>query len=792
VPVRPLALAPLALLLAAACGAPADKGPTFDTGALSAADADADGFPDGDDCDDANPAAFPGAVEACDGVDNDCDGEVDESLSALWFRDDDGDGFGDDGDPGVDTCAPGSGLVEVQGDCDDGDPAISPDGLEVCNGEDDDCDGVPDEDVGELYHLDADGDGFGDPGAPTRACALPERHVTDATDCDDLDPLSFPGAAEACDGADNDCDEAVDEGLDITFYIDEDGDGYGAVGTTVEACAAPEGFTDTPGDCDDGTDLISPEANEQCNGVDDNCDGTTDEDSAIDALPFYLDADSDGHGDPAAPTLACALPAGHAASPTDCDDADPAVSPSAPELCNAGLDDDCDGLADDADPSVSGRPTWYIDYDADGYGSPAFTAAACLAPAGYVANLADCDDTERAVSPAAQEACNAGVDDDCDGLADDADPSLDLSTRAAWYADADADGYGDLSARTLACAAPSGAVADDTDCDDGDLRVNPGAAEVCNGQDDDCDTAIDDADPSVDRSTGTVYYTDADADGYGDPASSVRACALPSGAAATGTDCDDGDLTVNPGAAETCDAADEDCDGDIDEGVLGTAAACPALSCEDVLTDNPAAATGAYHLDPEGNGAFLNHCEMSADGGGWTLLFACSAPDATYGSGFDGWWRDGFTTTLDATSDRGKSIAYDEVDFSEIRLTATYPNTSSMRFSVGSVVDDMHDLVGAEITTCSGLRGTGRFSYTASVSGSYFQSSTATLVVCDTDSTSLETTSAGNHDAAIFSSYTNHGNYNSAEGSIGAEYTCGGSSSGYGSVSSNVLAVWVR
>ncbi|MCK6529773.1 hypothetical protein L6R50_20190 [Myxococcota bacterium] len=150
-------------------------------------DADHDGWTSEDDCDDGNANVYPGAPDVCDGVaDNDCDG-VDDPQEA----DADGDGLG--------ACG---------GDCDDGDPAVHPGAEEVCDGHDQDCDGTADDGLPLLeWFADGDGDGFGDPGAPTSRCAAPPDHVADGSDCDDGDPGVHPGAEEVCGNhRDDDCD----------------------------------------------------------------------------------------------------------------------------------------------------------------------------------------------------------------------------------------------------------------------------------------------------------------------------------------------------------------------------------------------------------------------------------------------------------------------------------------------------------------------------------------------------------------------------------------------------------
>ena len=135
--------------------------------------------------------------------------------------------------------------------------------------------------------------------------------------------------------------------------------------------------------------------------------------------------------------------------------------------------------------------------------------------------------------------------------------------ETTFYADADGDGYGDAGSTTSACSAPEGYVADNTDCNDGDASVNPGATEVCNGVDDNCDG-------NIDEGVETTFYADADGDGYGDAGSSVSACSAPEGYVGDNTDCNDADAAVNLGMTEVCNGVDDNCDGNIDEGVTTT------------------------------------------------------------------------------------------------------------------------------------------------------------------------------------------------------------------------------
>ena len=354
-------------------------------------------------------------------------------------------------------------VVEI--DCDDSRKTVHPDAPELCDGLDNDCDDLVDEDAEEAltFYADTDGDGYGDPGAVQRACAQPEGFVVDATDCDDAAAGVHPGAQEVCDGVDQDCDGQIDEDASdvLTFYADADGDGWGDAGSPVTGCTAPEGAVDNSGDCDDADNDIHPGAPEtDCTDpVDYDCDGIT----------VYADDDGDS-------SAAC----------EDCDDNDADVRPDAQEICNArDTDEDCDGLADNDDPSAAGTATFHLDSDGDRYGDPAQTLNLCDATAGYVADGTDCDDSDAAVHPGAQEVCDAlDTDEDCDGPADDNDPSV--SGQGTYYLDSDLDGFGDISVQT--CDPAYNEITTGGDCDDADPDASPLGTEICgDGTDQDCD-----------------------------------------------------------------------------------------------------------------------------------------------------------------------------------------------------------------------------------------------------------------------------------------------------------------
>ena len=250
-------------------------------------------------------------------------------------------------------------------DCDDTASAAHPGGVEVCDTLDNDCDGSIDDanaNDATLWFADADQDSYGEPGSAVRACVAPQGFVDRAQDCADNDPSAFPGGTEVCDGADNNCDGVVDEGVTTTWYGDGDGDGHGTPSVKVNACAAPQGFVSSKDDCADGDAAVHPGANEVCNDIDDDCDQLLDDaDASWDAttgVQSWADADGDTFGDPATATSTCLVPSGSVENGDDCDDTDADVNPIAIEIWYDGVDQDCDNAHDD-------------DKDGDGHASDA-------------------------------------------------------------------------------------------------------------------------------------------------------------------------------------------------------------------------------------------------------------------------------------------------------------------------------------------------------------------------------------------------------------------------------------
>ena len=474
-------------------------------------DADLDGFEIDVDCNDSNPGINPEVSDFVgDGIDQNCDG--------IDGTDMDGDGI--------------ASLTSGGSDCDDNDS-------------------TDEASIGATFYMDSDNDGFGNAERSLISCEQPVGFVDNDVDCDDGDALVNPDAVEVCDGVDNDCDDKTDDADDsvegqVSVYVDTDMDGFGT-GEALLMCELDEGFADNANDCDDNNIEVHPNAIEVCDDLDNDCDTLVDDaDDSLDlnsGSTFFMDADVDGYGDANVMQRSCVQPVGMVANSEDCNDGDAQIHPMALEVCD-GVDNDCDMLLDDGDDSwdASTGTSFYADMDQDGYGDENMVIAACVENSWLTVNGGDCDDSLASSNPQATDIAGDGIDQNCD----DIDGT-----------DVDGDGVASLASGGM-------------DCNDNDANIHPMATEVCDNLDNDCDGDVDDQDASLTDSGTTALYLDADGDGFGYGVAMEFCSNTAMGYVGNAEDCDDQDASLHPNAVEICDGIDQNCNNQIDEGLLVT------------------------------------------------------------------------------------------------------------------------------------------------------------------------------------------------------------------------------
>ncbi|MBM74737.1 MAG: hypothetical protein CMK59_05005, partial [Proteobacteria bacterium] len=324
--------------------------------------------------------------------------------------------------------------------------------------------------------------------------------------------------------------------------------GFGDDGQEQEACDLSIGLSTVGGDCDDGDPQKNPIASEECDEIDNNCNGEIDE-GVTDT--FYLDEDEDGFGSDENTVIACSAPEGYIVQGGDCDDIESYAHPLAIEFCDE-IDNDCNGLIDD-DPV--GNMTYYTDSDGDGFGDETTMTQGCSLPQGHVLQAGDCEDQEPLVNPSMVEICD-DIDNNCNDETDE--EAVDLLT---YYTDSDEDGFGDETTMTQGCSLPDGHVLQAGDCEDQEPLANPSMVEICDDIDNNCNDEIDDE--AVDR---IELYIDEDLDGFGTNDSMFLSCEALEGYVQAGGDCDDSSASISPDQPELCfDETDNNCDDAIDD-----------------------------------------------------------------------------------------------------------------------------------------------------------------------------------------------------------------------------------
>ncbi|MFM2165572.1 MAG: hypothetical protein RL325_2009, partial [Planctomycetota bacterium] len=227
----------------------------------------------------------------------------------------------------------------------------------------------------------------------------------------------------------------ADDGLVfLDYYPDADSDTFGDKNAAPESsCKSVDGKVTNNGDCDDNNAAVNPNGTEVCNGVDDDCDTAIDD--GLEFLNYYPDVDQDTFGDKnAAPESSCKPVDGKVTNSTDCNDTNPSINPSAQEVCDAAnMDEDCDTLADDDDPTTSeaSMRSFYADIDLDGTGFCGAIVRACDLASGRTETCGDNCPSDPAKTQPGFCGCGTPEDANGDGLNDCTDIELVLDLPAA-------------------------------------------------------------------------------------------------------------------------------------------------------------------------------------------------------------------------------------------------------------------------------------------------------------------------------------------------------------------------
>ncbi len=233
----------------------------------------------------------------------------------------------------------------------------------------------------------------------------------------------------------------------------------------------------------------APEAEACGDGIDNNCNGQTDEDGAVGCTVYFADKDLDGYGLGQGACLCTSPGIGYSAKGGDCNDLVASIHPGADEICD-NIDNNCNGQTDEA--GAKGCKIYYKDKDGDGFGDPGDSACLCPSKASkdWIEQAGDCDDTNPDVHPGVVEVCD-NIDNNCNAKIDEEG----AQGCTLFYLDVDGDTYGPATDSKCLCAANSLYVTDKSgDCDDNNKAVHPGAVEICNNVDDDCNGLTDDGD----------------------------------------------------------------------------------------------------------------------------------------------------------------------------------------------------------------------------------------------------------------------------------------------------------
>lgn len=488
------------------------------------------------DCNDNNNLINPNAIEVCDGVDNNCDLNIDENLPTFtYYLDADNDGFGDLNFTTT-NCSVPVGYSTNSLDCDDTNNQINPNATEIPgNGIDEDCSGTDAVIVPLMLGIYE----FTQPsGCPVTATAVTTQPTTATFGTFSSTGVNCQGAGNVYNNNDWNTTTTLDlteyaefsitanecQSLDLdriafnhrcsatggtpTWYVRSSLDNYATdLGTGISGNNNNQNLDDTVtlGVAFDAvsnvtfrfylTGIGATGSTFRLDNV--SLYGNT---TSITPQTFYADTDNDGFGDLAVDSLSCSIPVGFVLNNTDCNDADSLINPTT---------------------------VWFLDADLDTFGDATNSVVSCTQPIGYVLNNTDCNDNDNQITGAIM-----------------------------YYVDADGDGFGDDATGVEQCSQPQNTVTISGDCDDTNDQIYPGAIEICDGTDNNCTGGIDEG------LTFVTYFIDADNDGFG-TGTGESLCSNPgTGFAIVGGDCNDNNDQIYPGAIEILDnSIDENCDG---------------------------------------------------------------------------------------------------------------------------------------------------------------------------------------------------------------------------------------
>jgi hypothetical protein len=558
-----------------------------------------------------------------------------------------------------------------------------------------------------LWYPDADGDLLGASTATGIAsCAAISGRINNNFDCDDA--ATGPGSGGA------------------TWYLDEDGDGYGVA--ELVSCGTPAGYSPLGGDCDDNDPAENP------------------------SVTWYSDDDTDGYGSLIGQNCE-RRGRGDIQISGDCDDTNNSVNPAAGDDSIDNVDQDCDGFescfsdgdgdgygvapralgpigcigpqasptdddCNDADADEHPGIFWYVDADADGWGNSDILATCGRANPTDVTEPGDCDDANARIYPLA----TYWFDGDFDGFGSPTDPYMpedcglpfayatnpddcnDLTSAVQasprYWIDADRDGFGDGDGATVTCQ-PQGDIDSllSTDCDDGDASLYPGATWFLDGDSDgygddateylviDCAPVEGSAprggdcdDDSPEESPDVTWYADNDGDGWGTGAGQVG-CRLNATDVNADGDCDDTTNTISPGQDEVVgNDIDEDCsgspdcyadaDGDgygVDEVIPSADADCDPANGEALVTGDCAPGDPTRHpgaAETQGDGVDSDcSCEdVSPLEAGADFGFGCGSPESDDDGDGLTWSDEEALGTSDAQQDSDGDGVRDDVE----------------------------------------------------------------------------------------------------------------------------------